>query len=259
MLTFALIVIAFFIQNKFPRQRVKTSNTHLLEDLNWFFINNILYLAFFSMISVDFAAVVSGFLIDSGFFFDINKFNLIIQTLFLIVVTDFVSYFAHYFLHRSAFLWKLHKLHHSITQFNPLSAFRHSIYEKIYISLFVGGVLGVFSCDETSRLIVSIFVNGACIIQHSCVRTPKNKLIRWLFITPHNHMYHHSVKNFHKFGQNFGLFFTIWDRVFKTYHEDTSLVEVGISDKDFPSTFLKRLIYPLNLKKSLKYERKIKQ
>ena len=130
----SFIAICFFLEALFPREKLSFSFAILKEDLFWFFTNHIFLNFLFGLVTFNL-----GLFLMKNFtgFFDLallSKSNVIVEFLSYIIIFDFISYTGHYLLHKVPFLWNFHKLHHSITKLNPLSAFRHSIFEKVYYS-----------------------------------------------------------------------------------------------------------------------------
>lgn len=148
-----------------------------------------------------------------------------IYTLVFFVVEDFSRFLLHYSMHKSRFLWRFHRLHHSATSLTPLTLFRaHPIEMALYYSrgLLVFGVLsGIFIYLFGGRLsglqILGVDALGFAFnalganLRHSPVWLSFGKWERW-FISPAQHQVHHSAAVQHR-DRNFGTCLAVWDRL----------------------------------------------
>lgn len=150
----------------------------------------------------------------------------ITYTLVFFIVEDFSRFILHYSMHKSHFLWRFHRLHHSATSLTPLTLFRaHPIEMALYYcrGLLVFGVLsGVFIYLFGGRLsglqILGVDALGFAFnalganLRHSPVWLSFGKWERW-FISPAQHQVHHSTAMHHR-DRNFGTCLAAWDRLF---------------------------------------------
>ena len=91
-------------------------------------------------------------------------------------------------------------------------------------------------------------------IYHANLRTNYG-FLKYILVTPQSHRIHHSIEPRH-FNKNFGLFFSVWDRLFGTlYTNYDEYPETGVEDDRFPlekgievfalfGTFLAQLAFP---------------
>jgi sterol desaturase/sphingolipid hydroxylase (fatty acid hydroxylase superfamily) len=72
-------------------------------------------------------------------------------------------------------------------------------------------------------LAVAIFVLFGTIItftSHANLRVPRqiDRMLRWVIVTPSVHVIHHSALR-EETDSNYGIVFSVWDRLFGTYRE----------------------------------------
>ena len=146
---------------------------------------------------------------------------------FFVAVASHNNYWLHRALHAHPYLWRLHKLHHSQSQFTGLSNYRNHPLEVLF-SGYVGGLALAVLCPFTSEYArfygYFIFVMG--VFTHSGLRTNLGPL-EWVLVTPLAHQAHHSLAPQH-IDRNFGFALNIWDRLYGTYvhvdaHEELQL------------------------------------
>jgi sterol desaturase/sphingolipid hydroxylase (fatty acid hydroxylase superfamily) len=170
---------------------------------------------------------------------DINPFAasvLLAAALFL--VEDFLRFFAHWLEHRVPVLWELHKVHHSATVLNfltadrqhPVSVFFSSVLislgailvNVIFVVCFGKAIKPAFWLGANVFWVTSNFLASS--LRHSPVWISFGPSVeRWL-ISPAQHQIHHSDKPEH-FDRNFGSTLAVWDRAIGTLYLTTSIRE----------------------------------
>jgi sterol desaturase/sphingolipid hydroxylase (fatty acid hydroxylase superfamily) len=146
----------------------------------------------------------------------------------LFVLQDFSNFYTHYLQHRVAFLWELHKVHHSAAFLTPFTAYRnHPLGDKfdrlgvILISAIPTGAMVFmfgFSFAESGAILAAINVFGnvptLAALRHSHYPISFGPLDRVL-VSPHMHQLHHSARYEH-WDKNFGNKLSIFDWIFGT-------------------------------------------
>ena len=134
-----------------------------------------------------------------------------------VVFLDMVIYCQHLLFHKIGFLWRLHRVHHSDTEFDSTTALRFHTLE-IYISFFVKALaIWALGISPAAVVIFEIVLNFSAMFNHGnySLWTPLEKL-NFLVVTPDMHRIHHSIDDKER-DSNYGFFLSIWDRVFRTY------------------------------------------
>jgi sterol desaturase/sphingolipid hydroxylase (fatty acid hydroxylase superfamily) len=65
------------------------------------------------------------------------------------------------------------------------------------------------------------------LLEHANVRVPRrlDRMLRWLFVTPHMHKWHHS-REVSETDTNYGNLLSLWDRMFGTFTEGLRLEDL---------------------------------
>ncbi len=148
--------------------------------------------------------------------------------LFVVFVQDFVTWLTHWVEHKSAVMWEVHKVHHSVEFLNPLSNRRHHPWQLVWEgglnNAAVGVVLGLACYSLRLPLIDNALLGTdayffasvlSCYhLRHSHIPLHYGRFERY-FLSPSQHQLHHSVE-FADWDKNFGLLTSLWDRLFGT-------------------------------------------
>jgi sterol desaturase/sphingolipid hydroxylase (fatty acid hydroxylase superfamily) len=218
------------------------------QDLVWLLTNQYLLMGATTALSFYIGLFLSRLLDPIGLSFDALSWPWWSQLMVLMLILDLLSYGIHRSFHSFRPLWQIHKLHHSTTELTALSSFRHSWIEVAIFGAVQGSFSGLILVDSSARLWANMAVTLACLIQHSNI---KGRLPEWLhtvIITPRNHYWHHARRTHRAHGQNFGLFLTVWDKIFATYYNPRNTRgPIGLSDHQYPGSMPMRLIYPFDI------------
>ena len=134
-----------------------------------------------------------------------------------IVFIDFIQWACHWTMHRSQFVWRMHRVHHSDEVIDTSTAFRFHPAETLY--RFLAQALAILVMGIPT---VAVVVSGALFLavnvwEHANVGTPQVlRRLSGIIMTPDFHRIHHSSEARYQ-GNNLGTLLTIWDRVFGTY------------------------------------------
>ncbi|WP_309610829.1 sterol desaturase family protein, partial [Sphingomonas sp.] len=129
----------------------------------------------------------------------------------MLVLIDFLRYWEHRFEHR--FWWPVHSVHHSVTELHAASALAHPL-QALPEFLIVSIPLSFITSGGLMPLSLAMFVALQNLIIHSPLRVHAGPL-RLFYVDSRWHRIHHSIEERH-WHHNFGLVFSIWDRLFGT-------------------------------------------
>ncbi|NYT39625.1 sterol desaturase family protein [Sphingomonas sp. R-74633] len=130
------------------------------------------------------------------------------------VAHDFFFYWCHRAQHR--FLWRWHKVHHSVRHLNAVNSYHH-ITEPLLEMLLIQAPLTLLIGNAGPALpFVALTLWLHIVWIHSPTRATLGPL-RVLMVDNRFHRIHHSLEERH-FDKNFGAFTTVWDRLFGTCH-----------------------------------------
>ena len=169
-------------------------------------------------------------LLDAGFGFLDPWLAATLSTLLGILIVDFCWYWGHWLEHKIPALWELHAYHHSATEMSILTTLRkHPISEPLIRALIGIPIvaLNVFTAHEYILLVFAEKVLGH--LAHSEIRSDWG-IVGKVLVSPHFHRVHHSMIDCHQ-DKNFGMLFSLWDRLFGTcYRGDVPPAQLGVKD-----------------------------
>ena len=169
------------------------------------------------------------------------------QLLIFFIVLDFVQWFTHVLLHKFSFLWKFHKVHHSVKEMGFAAHLRYHWMENIfYKPLKVLGVMLLGGFEPEQAYIVHFVAISIGHLNHANIKITWGPL-KYIFNNPVMHLYHHSyVLPKGSYGVNFGISLSLWDYIFKTNYipEDGGKIKLGFpGDENFPQDFVHQNLY----------------
>ncbi len=161
------------------------------------------------------------------------------------VAIDFLQWLAHFIMHRSNFLWQFHKIHHAQEQLGFAST-RHFHFGE-YLILKPAFWIPFALCGFKAENYVIWYIWIAYMltfISHCNIKISWGPL-KYIFITPETHFWHHSRNIPGKYGNNYASSLVIWDLIFGFFYNPKDKQPIlGIPENDVPPTFLGQMVYP---------------
>lgn len=178
---------------------------------------------------------------------DISGWAPAVQLLVFFIVLDFVQWLTHIFLHKYPFLWKFHKVHHSVKQMGFASHLRYHWMENIlYKPLKTFGVMLLGGFEPQQAFIVHFITIAIGHINHANIKITWGPL-KYVFNNPVMHLYHHASEVPQgRRGVNYAISLSLWDYLFKTNYipEESGDVALGFEgDATFPKSFIGQNTY----------------
>jgi sterol desaturase/sphingolipid hydroxylase (fatty acid hydroxylase superfamily) len=132
---------------------------------------------------------------------------------------DLAGYVSHRLFHAFAPLWRVHQIHHSETDLDLTTSFRFHPVESLLSQGLSLATIALLGTPPGAVIIHSLAVILLDFFAHGNIRIPESadRIFRWLIITPAMHRVHHS-EDVPEQNTNFGTVFSLWDRLFGTYH-----------------------------------------
>ncbi len=164
------------------------------------------------------------------------------QLLVFFIIIDFVQWITHVLLHRYEFLWRFHKVHHSVKEMGFAAHLRYHWMENIfYKPLKTFGVMILGGFEPEQAYIVHFVAIAIGHLNHANIKITWGPL-KYVFNNPVMHLYHHvkALPEGNTRGINFGISLSLWDYIFKTNYvpEDSGTIELGFpGDEKFPKGF----------------------
>ncbi len=210
-----------------------------------FFIFSIAISGFYRLIQVGFSDI--GITSKSIAFIDPSNWPIWLQLLVFFIILDFVQWFTHSLLHKYSFLWKFHKVHHSVKEMGFAAHLRYHWMENIfYKPLKTFAVMILFGFEPEQAYIVHFIAITIGHFNHANIKITWGPL-KYIINNPVMHLHHHAYDLPEgRYGVNFGISLSLWDYIFKTNYipEDSGTIDLGFPGVDkFPKSFIDQNTY----------------
>lgn len=147
-----------------------------------------------------------------------------------LALMDLAIYAQHRAFHRLAWLWPLHRVHHSDTCLDVSSGIRFHPLE-ILLSAAIRALV-VLALGVSPELVIGfeIALNGTALFNHANLRIPASgeRWLRHWVVTPDLHRVHHSVLR-EETDSNFGFCLSLWDRLLGTFRAQPKAGHEGMT------------------------------
>lgn len=172
-----------------------------------------------------------------------------------VALYDLTAYWIHRWIHKNAFLWRFHRVHHSDTTLDASTALRVHPIEGLFV-FTIGFIMttALFGTDGLSFGLYFFILNIFFFFEHSNLNYPTwlDKTVGKVFVTPNLHKVHHEQDQVYT-DSNFADIFILWDRIFGTYkYKTVKNITYGLKefDNDNKQTFWYQIRSPLiNIKR----------
>lgn len=165
-----------------------------------------------------------------------------------VVLLDMLVYGQHVLFHKFRLLWRLHRVHHTDTEFDVTTALRFHPLEILISMLIKFAAAILLGVPPAAAMAFEIILNASALFNHGNVNIPKaaDAGLRLLIVTPDMHRVHHSVLPVET-DSNYGFCLSLWDRIFGTYRGRPSggheTMRLGLeTHRETPDQRLDRLI-----------------
>ena len=147
--------------------------------------------------------------------------SLLVKIILGAIILDFIIYWQHRMFHVVPFFWRLHRVHHTDTEFDVTTALRfHTI--EIIISYFIKAAIVITIAVPVEAVIIfEVILNFCAMFNHGNYKLPSflEKYVRLIIVTPSMHRVHHSVI-VNETNSNYGFCLSLWDRLFGSYIDE---------------------------------------
>jgi len=212
-----------------------------------FFVFSLIITGFYKCIS-KFSNEVLNLKANSLSVLDLSNLSPVLQLLIFFIVLDFVQWFTHTLMHRFEFLWRFHKVHHSVKEMGFSAHLRYHWMENVFYKPFKVLVLMLLGGFEPEQAyIIHFFAITIGHLNHANLKLNYGPF-RYVFNNPVMHLYHHAYALPERFkkGVNFAISLSIWDYIFKTSYvpEADKNIKLGYEDDHkMPNSFWGQLRY----------------
>ena len=171
-----------------------------------------------------------------------------LEAIIILAVSDFLIYCRHRAEHK--WFWPIHAVHHAPTELHAANDIGHpaQVWPHLF---FVSLPLSLVQYDHpVTPAMVGFIVMLLSYLIHSPIDVHFGPL-RKLLVDNRFHRIHHSIEPRH-FDRNFGICFSVWDRLFGTAYDPApdEWPKVGISDVPAPRDLSDYLLMPVQILKA---------
>ncbi len=217
-----------------------------------FFVFTIVISGFYK--AIEFSLLQFNFTNESLAIISISSWPIWSQLLVFFVTLDFVQWYTHRLLHKYYFLWKFHKVHHSVKEMGFAAHLRYHWMENVLYKPFkIIAVMLLGGFEPEQAYIVHFFAILIGHLNHANLKITWGPL-KYILNNPVMHLYHHAYSlPKGSYGMNFGISLSLWDYLFKTNYipEDSGTIPIGFKgDEKFPNSFFKQNFYGFTSEKN---------
>ncbi len=152
-----------------------------------------------------------------------------------VLASSLLLFALHVLSHHVPLLWRLHSVHHTDIFVDATTSTRAHPLE--HVVLVTASSLAILVIGHSPSVLICYYAIEAVIViySHSQLLLPQGieRLVSAIFITPRLHHIHHSAHR-PETDSNYGNIFTIWDKLFGTFREDTCaggpVAQFGLED-----------------------------
>lgn len=154
-----------------------------------------------------------------------------------VVCLDFMAWVAHVLLHKTAWGWRTHRVHHSDVAVDVTTALRQHPAETVWRLLWRAAPAAALGITVPVVALYELLSVANALLEHANLAVPGklDRRLRWALVTPTMHKWHHS-RDPRETDTNYGNIFSVWDRVFGTFTNEPQLARLryGLDGDDGP-------------------------
>ncbi|MCB0479175.1 MAG: sterol desaturase family protein [Crocinitomicaceae bacterium] len=178
----------------------------------------------------------------------LDKLPIWIQFGILFILYDLIQWTVHVLLHRIPWMWKFHKVHHSVTEMGFAAHLRFHWMESVFYKSALFIILSFIGFGLDDLFFMHIFNITIGHLNHANINMDYG-LLKYILNNPRMHIWHHAkeMPREHPYGMNFGITLSIWDYLFgKAYIPNSGRdIDLGFEHiEDYPETIGGQMIQP---------------
>lgn len=221
---------------------------------NLFLVNLFFFIALSNITSTFLQDSLSFIGVENPVLINLSNLHWGWQLLIFFLLYDFIQWGVHNILHRVPWLWKFHKVHHSVKEMGFAAHLRFHFMESVFYksALFIGISL-IFSFELKHAFVVYSIAILIGHLNHANLGWDYGPF-KYVLNNPKMHIWHHSkaLPASHPKGMNFGISLSIWDYIFRTNYipYEGAEIELGFEcDEKYPEGFIKQTTDPFKVSK----------
>ncbi len=162
------------------------------------------------------------------------------------VCTDFLQWCIHNLLHRVPWLWRFHRVHHSIRVMDFWGNFRFHVVESVVYKSLQYIPLALLGFDWSVLFVLAVISTVMGHFNHANLRVRMGPL-RYVFNGPEMHIWHHVHASHGPTNVNFAIGLSLWDWLFRTaYLPDQAPQALGFPGVEtYPTDVVRQTLAPL--------------
>lgn len=167
----------------------------------------------------------------------------VLQTIINLLVLDLLIYWWHRLNHIIPLLWRFHLIHHLDEHLDATSALRFHFGEVFLSALYRGFFIVILAIPFSDILIFETLLLICAVFHHSNLKLPRllEKTLSLLVVTPNLHwIHHHKIRR--DTDSNYGLFLSIWDRIFISKSKTVRTKDLAIGVEGLKDSGILRLL-----------------
>lgn len=218
---FAVVVsvfaILFLVQMWIPRRGDVSARGRYLRNLSLPLISAAIVYLLLPLTLVGFAAIMAEQRLG---LFNWLQWPAAIEFVITIIALDLAIYWQHRAMHVFAWLWRLHRLHHTDLNFELTLGLRFHPFEILFSLFFKGLMIAALGASPLAVLCYEILLAAFALFSHADIRIAErwDQRLRRIVITPDWHRVHHSIHRYET-DSNYGNLLSVWDRLFHSVNE----------------------------------------
>jgi sterol desaturase/sphingolipid hydroxylase (fatty acid hydroxylase superfamily) len=148
-----------------------------------------------------------------------------------LLARSLVAYAFHRASHRLAWLWRIHRVHHSDRFVDLSTAFRNHPFELICALVLAALTTGALGAPLPIVVVAELTLFAPALWTHANFSLPPalERGAGWLVVTPAVHLRHHSSLK-PECDSNYGELLVLWDRLFGSYGPAAPVERLGLGD-----------------------------
>ena len=172
-----------------------------------------------------------------------------------ILALDFSSWLVHWVMHKVRPLWAFHLVHHTDNNVDVTTGLRHHPGDSILRGIFFLLLIFISGAPVYAVMIYQTLLVLSTAFTHANISLPiwLDKALSYILVSPNMHKVHHHWKQPYT-DSNYGVVFSIWDRLFCTLKKlETKDIHYGL-DRYYPNEkdedFVMLMKHPFRKKKN---------
>jgi sterol desaturase/sphingolipid hydroxylase (fatty acid hydroxylase superfamily) len=157
-----------------------------------------------------------------------------VACLLSLALLDLTDYLWHRLLHASPLLWRVHRVHHTDSDFDLTTALRVHPLEEVAGGVVRLGAIAALGPPVAALVLFELCSIASAVGGHANARLPTRveaAARTLLLVTPDLHRIHHSARA-DEANSNFGNLFLLWDRLFRTLRREPASGQDGLEVGD---------------------------